>query len=208
MKKEFIEPNEYRNNVIKLLGKIYYEDHFVPDVIYASLRGGAYMANIFSEFYKVAEKDKSHPVFYAAVVARSYSDMKRTEGHVVVDGWTYLPEYLRSGDKILLVDDIFDTGKTVNALTNVIMDKGIPREDIKVAVYDYKVPLYKHKEPLPIQPDYYCRKHVLNSPEDEVWIHYLYHEIECLSKDEVDMIFKNDKDAKKIIYKVLGYWWI
>lgn len=204
MKKEFVTPNVYRNNAIKLVSKIFYEDHFVPDIIYASLRGGAYMANIFSEFYKVACKDKDHPVFYAAVVARSYSDMKRTEGRVVVDGWTYSPEHLRNGDKILLVDDIFDTGKTVNELARVIMDKGIPRSALKVAVYDYKVPLYKHKDPLPIQPDYYCRKHVMNSIEDEVWIHYNYHEIESLTKEEVNSIFSDDEEARKDIYRVLG----
>lgn len=204
MEKEFITPEIYRNNTIKLASKIFYEDHFVPDIIYASLRGGAYMANIFSEFYKIVCKDKDHPVFYAAVVARSYSDMKRTEGRVVVDGWTYSPEHLRSGDKILLVDDIFDTGKTVNALTNVIMDKGIPRKDIKVAVYDYKVPLYKKKKPLPIQPDYYCRKHVLNSKNDEVWIHYNYHELECLTKSEVDKVFGSDEETKKIVYRILN----
>ena len=204
MQKEFITPEDYRNNTIKLAAKIFYEDHFVPDIIYASLRGGAYMANIMSEFYKVVCKDKDHPVCYAAVVARSYSDMHRVEGKVVVDGWTYSPEHLRTGDRILLVDDIFDTGKTVNALTNVIMNKGIPRENIKVAVYDYKVPVYKHKEPLPIQPDYCCRKHVMNSPDDEVWIHYNYHELECLTKDEVDLIFNNDEETKKIVYRALG----
>ena len=56
MQKEFITPEDYRNNTIKLAAKIFYEDHFVPDIIYASLRGGAYMANIMSEFYTMSNK--------------------------------------------------------------------------------------------------------------------------------------------------------
>jgi len=52
-------------------------------------------------------------------------------------------------------------------LVSVILSKGIPRSDIKVAVYDYKVPLYKTTPRLPIQPDYYSRKHVLESADEE-----------------------------------------
>jgi len=51
-------------------------------------------------------------VYYAAVVARSYAGNVGLQDRVRVDGWTYDPEYLlRSGDKVLLVDDIFDTAE-------------------------------------------------------------------------------------------------
>src|SRR5690554_6004122 len=143
MEKEFISPEMLRDSALKLVHKMHYEDGFVPDIIYVSLRGGAYMGNVFSEYYKlIRNKAGDRPVFYAAVVARSYENMK-LESEVRIDGWTYSPEHLRTGDKILIVDDIFDTGKTVNALANVMLSKGIPRADIKVAVFDYKVPLYK-----------------------------------------------------------------
>jgi hypothetical protein len=182
---------------------MYKEDHFVPDIIYASLRGGAYMANVFSEYYKMVRiREQGRPVFYAAVVARSYGYL-RTQTNVMVDGWTYSPEHLRTGDKILLVDDIFDTGKTVNALAEIIMRKGIPREDLKIAVFDYKVPLYKKEEPLPVQPDYFCRKHVLNSPDDERWIHYNCHEFLGLSSQEIDQQFK-DEEVRNILHEVRG----
>jgi hypoxanthine phosphoribosyltransferase len=65
---------------------MYVDDGFVPDIIYASLRGGAYMANVFSEYYKMVRKrELGRPVFYAAVVARSYSDI-RCQTRVMVDG--------------------------------------------------------------------------------------------------------------------------
>ena len=120
--KEFIPHDVIRDSALKLAYKMYKEDHFIPDVIYVSLRGGVYMANVFSEFYKmICLREHRRPVLYAAVVARSYNVL-RDQTRVQVDGWTYSPKYLRAGDKVLLVDDIFDTGNTVNALATVIMD--------------------------------------------------------------------------------------
>ena len=203
MAKEFITCDMIRDAALKLVWKMYNEDGFVPDVIYDSLRGGAYMANVMSEFYKLlALKNNKQPVFYAAVVARSYSEVKCHAGHVDIDGWTYSPLKLEKGQKVLIVDDIFDTGMTVNALVKTVMESGIPREDIKVAVYDYKVPLYKKETPLPIQPDYWCRKHVLNSPEDERWIHYTCHEFIGLTHDEVDEVYK-DPEVRDILHTIL-----
>ncbi|MCK9190178.1 MAG: phosphoribosyltransferase [Sphaerochaetaceae bacterium] len=203
MAKEFVKTDDIRDGALKLVHKMYTEDGFVPDVIYASLRGGAYMANVMSEYYKMVKlREDSRPVLYAAVVARSYGYL-RSQTKVIVDGWTYSPEYLRSGDKVLIVDDIFDTGKTVNALSEVIMGKGIPREDLKIAVYDYKSFEHPDKKPLPVQPDYYCRKHVIINPEDERWIHYNCHEFVGLTSEEIDSQFE-DAEVREILHEVRG----
>ncbi len=193
-RKEFIRYDSIRNNAIKLAHEIY-RSGFVPDVIYVSLRGGAYMGNVISEFFKFVRRGK-RPVFYAAVVARSYTDIHRQD-RVSVDGWTYSPEYLRTGDKILLVDDIFDTGSTINHLVQIILEKGIPREDIKVAVHDYKLRSYAG-ERLPIQPDYYCRRHEIENHSEDQWIHYLSHELVGLEPDEIDNQF-SDESIREIL---------
>ena len=199
--KEFISPDVIRNNSLKMAHRIV-QDGFIPDVIYVSLRGGAYVANVLSEYFKLARKDV-HPVLYAAVVARSYSDI-RCRSRVMVDGWTYSPEHLRSGDRILLVDDIFDTGRTINHLVEILLEKGIPRKDIKVAVHDYKY-FTELKEQLPIQPDYWCRLLEITKPEDDRWIHYLSHELVGLSKDELEeYYFKDDPELRPVLEPLLG----
>jgi len=176
-------------------------DGFIPDVIYVSLRGGAYVANVVSEYFKIARKD-IHPVLYAAVVARSYSDIRQRD-RVMVDGWTYSPEHLRPGDKILLVDDIFDTGKTINHLVEILLEKGIPRRDIKVAVHDYKYFTF-HEEQLPIQPDYWCRKFEINSPDEDRWIHYLSHELVGLSSGELEEhYYKDDPELRDVLNSII-----
>lgn len=194
--KEFLQYDDVRNDALLLAHKMYQEDGFVPDVIYASLRGGAYMANIISEYYKLALKDHK-PVLYAAVVARSYSDI-RQHSSVRVDGWTYSPEHLRQGDKILLVDDIYDSGRTLNYLVSIFLEKGIPREDIKVVVHDYKD--FTNRERQPIQPDYWCRKFVIDKPEDDRWINYMSHEMVGLSKQELeDHYYNKYPQLKKVL---------
>jgi hypoxanthine phosphoribosyltransferase len=199
VKKEFLSYRVVRNNAIKLAYRIY-SDGFIPDVIYVSLRGGAYIGNVISEYFKIVRKDR-HPVFYAAVVARSYVDIEKQE-KVHVDGWTYDPEYLRNGDKILLVDDIFDSGMTINHLVGILIDKGIPRQDIKVAVHDYKMRTYFAKQ-LFIQPDYYCRKHQINSPAEDFWIHYMSHELEGLTLSEQETHYDVDDSELQQAFRLL-----
>lgn len=193
MSKEFLTYETVRNNALKMAHKIH-QDGFFPDVIYVSLRGGAYIGNVISEYFKILAKD-NRPVLYAAVVARSYQGIKNQE-EIRIDGWTYSPEHLRQGDKILLVDDIFDSGRTVNYLAKVIIDQGIPRENLKVAVHDYKE-FIDNPDKLPIEPDYYCRKHEIQTPADDVWIHYLSHELVGLTPEErMEQYLSKDPELK------------
>lgn len=202
MRKEFLPYDVVRNDALKLADKIYNDDGFVPDIIYCSLRGGAYMANVISEYYKIARKNM-RPVLYAAVVARSYEDVRKSTQKIYIDGWTYPPENLRPGDKIMLVDDIFDTGNTINALVDILLDHGMTRENIKVVVHDYKNVTYR-KQP-EIVPDYYCRKFDISDNDDDIWIHYMSHELVGLEKDELENhYFKDDEEVEKILSKYLG----
>lgn len=207
VEKEFISCDMIRDAGIKLAHKMYTEDGFKPDVIYNSLRGGAYLANVISEYYKmITDKTGENPVFYAAVVARSYGKLANHTNRVDIDGWTWSPYNLKKGQKVLIVDDIFDTGLTVNSLTESIMKQGIPREDIKIAVYDYKICLYQYvngKPALPIQPDYWCRKHVLNHKGDHSWIHYTCHEYIGLTPSEIDEVFE-DPEVRAILHEFNG----
>ena len=202
MIKEFLPYEKVRNNALKLAHKIYKEDNFVPDVLYCSLRGGAYMANVISEYFKIVRKD-AHPVLYAALVARSYSGVK-SHSKVMIDGWTYPPERLRPGDKVMLVDDIFDSGDTINALAEIILERGIPREDLKIVVHDYKYFTYQETQHA-IQPDYFCRKFEINSPEEDRWIHYLSHELVGLSSEDLEKYYyKDDPELRSILSSILG----
>ena len=199
MDKEFLQFDTVRNNALKLAFRIY-NDGFIPDVIYVSLRGGAYMGNVISEYFKIMLKGK-RPVYYAAVAAHSYTDVAQA-GRVRIDGWTYSPEHLRVGDKVLFIDDIFDSGNTINCLAQIILDKDIPRHDLKIAVHDYKY-FYDKEEQLPIQPDYWCRKHELSVKDQDNWIHYMSHELVGLTKPEIEEhYYKQDPDLRRVMHVI------
>ena len=201
MGKEFISYNQVRNNALKLAHRIH-QDGFVPDIIYISLRGGAYIGNVMSEYFK-AIRHEGRPIFSAAVVARSYTDIRENE-QVRVDGWTYSPEYLRNGDKVLLVDDIYDTGRTINHLASIILGKGVPRRDLKIAVHDYKIVDYRGTQP-PIKPDYWCRMHEVKTKEDDHWIHYMSHELVGLTEAELrEYYYPEDPELQEILTVLKG----
>ena len=196
MKKEFLQYDIVRNNALKLAHRIY-RDGFIPDIIYVSLRGGAYLGNVISEYFKIVQR-RARPVYYAAMVARSYTGIHESD-NVKVEGWTYSPEALRTGDKVLLVDDIFDSGNTINHLAMMIMEKGISRKDLKVAVHDYKY-FYNKAEQLPVQPDYWCRKHELSVKDEEIWIHYMSHELVGLSDEELEKnYYSQDPQLREVL---------
>jgi hypoxanthine phosphoribosyltransferase len=199
MNKEFLPYDVVRNNALKLAHRICH-DGFIPDVIYVSLRGGAYLGNVISEYFKVVRRGE-RPVYYAAVVARSYTGVRESD-QIKVEGWTYAPEHLRIGDRILLVDDIFDSGRTVNYLTQIILEKGIPRQDIKVAVHDYKY-FYDKTEQLPIQPDYWCRRHDLSIHDEDRWVHYMSHELVGLNAEELEKYYYTQDPELRDILKVM-----
>jgi hypothetical protein len=196
MKKEFLQFDAVRDNALKLAHRIY-TDGFIPTVIYVSLRGGAYLGNVISEYFKIVRMD-AHPVYYAAVVARSYTDVGKAD-KVRVDGWTYSPDHLRVGDKVLLVDDIFDSGKTINHLAQIIIDKGIPQKDLKIAVHDYKY-FPDKPEQLPFQPDYWCRKHEMSINDESSWIHYMSHELVGLTGKELkENYYRRDPSLREVM---------
>ena len=199
MKKEFLSYKTVRNNALKIAHRIS-NDGFIPDVIYVSLRGGVYLGNVISEYFKIIQR-RMRPVYYAAVVARSYTGVGESN-EVKVEGWTYSTDSLRTGDKILLVDDIFDSGRTLNHLANMIMEKGIPRKDLKIVVHDYKY-FTDAKEQLPVQPDYWCRKHELSVHDEDIWIHYSSHELIGLSEKELEEHYYSSDPELREILKVL-----
>jgi len=194
MDKHFVSFESVRDNGIKLAHRIY-NDGFIPDVIYVSLRGGAYLGNIISEYFKlISARNNLKPVLYAAVVARSYENPQEQTVNISIDGWTYNPTYLRNGDRVLLVDDIYDTGNTINYLAHVIAHSGINPEHLKIAVHDYKVRTYLQNSEQKI-PDYYCRKFVISDPARSGWIHYLSHELVGLTDEEIDAHYPDDTKA-------------
>lgn len=183
MIKQFVDFYDVRDDSLIMADKIL-KDGFYPDIIYILLRGGAIVGNVISEYFKINRAGRKS-VFYGAVAAKSYHGVGERSDVVKIEGWTYSPDKLKPDDKVLLIDDIFDSGNTINRVGEFILSSGISRDHLKVAVHDYKVKSYcPIQASHTIQPDYWAQKHLIERESDDIWLHYLSHELEGLTDDE------------------------
>ena len=130
------------------LGAQVLESGFRPNRIMAIWRGGAPVGLAVAEFFALfgIEADS------LPIRARSYTGIDEREP-VRVSGLDSLIGRVRRGDRLLIVDDIFDTGWTVQAVIEELSARAgdeTPGE-IRVAVPWYK-PGHSRT---PREPDYY-----------------------------------------------------
>jgi len=196
MKKILISPECVRNNAFKIASKLH-KNGFFPTKIYAIMRGGAYTAIPISEYFYRVQKDKD-PFIFGTITAKSYVsvDKKRT---VEIVGWSPPLTSISNKDKIIIAEDIVDTGDTLVKIVNEIekvgynrskdIQKPIWQRQIIVVVHDFKI---KSFEKIKFVPDIYAQEWNIKSPENDVWLHYLTHELVGLEKDEIKGLYGVD----------------
>ena len=166
MQKRYISANEYLNDTWKLAAMIRGGD-WRPDIIIALWRGGAPVGISVHEFLKSTGWDMQH----IPLKTVSYSGIGRNDGGVVFTHGDLVFGMLRKGDRVLVVDDVFDTGKTAAAVKERVEATGA---EFRIACVYFK-PL---KNTTAITPDYFTRD-VSND-----WIVFP-HEIEGLTSHEI-----------------------
>lgn len=142
---------------------------FAPTTILVLWRGGATIGMAIHELMRYKNFQLNHMI----IKTSSYQNTDRQET-VAIDGYQGLFESLKKDEKILIVDDIFDTGRTVSSVISLIKEHRKQENDqFKIAV-----PWYKPKNNLTdIFPDFYIH-------ETEKWVVFP-HELESLSNDEI-----------------------
>lgn len=144
MEKRFVRPVEEYANSVKLAMQIINSD-FKPDILYSVLRGGAVPSIVVDEILA----DKGADIKFASVLTRSYGGTKQDPERIVkIGGYTLEPWNIHDEKKIILVEDISDSGYSLGAIIADIMDhnSSVKRDDIKVAVIDYKALMYKEPD--------------------------------------------------------------
>jgi hypoxanthine phosphoribosyltransferase len=143
---------------------------FRPDFIVAIWRGGVPMGVAVQEFLKAYGVDADH----IAIRTASYQGID-DQSSVTVYGLSYLVSRVTHEAKLLIVDDVFDTGHSVDAVIRELSlraRKNMP-EDIRIAVPYHK----PTRNQTPRVPDY-----VLH--ETEAWLKYP-HSLEGLTLQEM-----------------------
>jgi hypoxanthine phosphoribosyltransferase len=134
-------------------------------------RGGAPVGIAVQEFLAYCGIETDH----IAIRTSSYSGIDGRSSEIRIHGMSYLIKKVRHEDRLLIVDDVFDTGSTLDAVIRHLEEKArlnTPQE-VRVAV-----PYYKPERNLTQRaPDYYLH-------ETDDWLKYP-HSLEGLSVDEV-----------------------
>lgn len=154
------------------LAKSVLDSGFEPTMIIAIWRGGVPIGIAVQEFFAFSGVETDH----IAIRTSSYdAGIDQRLGGVRVHGLNYLIKHVRAEDRLLIVDDVFDTGRTVDAVIDRLTDLARLNTptDIRVAVPYYK----PRRREVERQPDYYLE-------ETDAWLMYP-HSLEGLSLDEI-----------------------
>lgn len=113
-----------------------YSSGFRPTFIIAVWRGGAPIGLAVQEFLSYLDVATDH----IAIRTRSYEKIDQRSRTVAVFGLNYLVKNLTHEDRLLIVDDVFDTGHTIAAILAELRAKtrrNMPA-DVRIAVPYYK----------------------------------------------------------------------
>jgi len=154
------------------LGARVLESGFRPSFIVAIWRGGAPIGIAVQELLDYCGVESDH----IAIRTSSYSGIDGRAPEVRVHGLNYLLKNIERDDRLLIVDDVLDTGHTIDVVIRTLREKArrnAPNE-IRVAV-----PFYKPSRNLTDRvPDYYLH-------ETDEWIKFP-HSLEGLTNEEIE----------------------
>ena len=169
MKKTFIQADQLLEDSFKLAWNVY-EGGFRPNYIVGVWRGGAPIGIAVQEFLEVLGVSSDH----IAIRTSHYSGIDKHNSNVKVYGLNYVIRQLESEDSLLIVDDVHDTGLSIQQIVNDLKaacKKNTP--DIKVATPYFKPTKNKTER----KPDFYLH-------ETDEWLVFP-HELDGLTIDEI-----------------------
>lgn len=152
------------------LGLDIIDSDFRPTMIVAVWRGGTPVGMAVQEILAYCGIDSDH----IAIRTSSYRGTEQQD-RVVVYGLDYIIDHVCHDDRVLIVDDVFDSGRTIVAVIDEIRRRarGNAPEDVRVAVPWYK-PARNRTDRV---PDYYIH-------ETDAWLVFP-HELDALTPAEL-----------------------
>jgi hypoxanthine phosphoribosyltransferase len=153
------------------LGKMVLDSGFRPDFIVGVWRGGAPIGIAVQEFLHYHGIRSDH----ICIRTSSYESIGVQGKTVAVHGLQYIVERAEHGHSVLLVDDIFDTGRSMKAILDTLaakMRRNLPK-DIRIATVFWK----PAKNQTSIKPDYYVET-------SSAWLVFP-HELEAMTKEDI-----------------------
>jgi hypothetical protein len=146
------------------------ESGFEPTLIIAIWRGGTPVAMAVQEILAYCGVDADH----IAIRTSSYTGVDQ-RNEVAVHGLDYIIKKVAYDDRVLIVDDVFDTGNTFAAVLRELAKRarGNTPQDVRIAAPWYK----PTRNQTDLVPDYYLH-------ETAEWLVFP-HELDALTPEEM-----------------------
>lgn len=170
MEKIYITAQQLLESSFRLAHSIF-EDGFRPQFIVGIWRGGTPIGIAVQEYYEYRGVSTDH----IAVRTSSYTGIDKQSREIRIHGLNYLIENANADDSLLIVDDVFDSGRSVDALIREIRRQSRLNtpHDIRIACTWYK----PSKRKVAMLPDYFVH-------QSDQWLVFP-HELHGLSRDEI-----------------------
>jgi len=164
--KHYLSANEFLRDSWQLASDVR-KSGWRPDYLIALWRGGAPVGVAVHEYLRAV----GWPVEHLPLKCASYTGIGENDGAVVFTHGDIVFGMLRRGDRVLVVDDVFDTGKTAAAVKAQMDMIGV---EMRMACVYWK----PAKNRTSLKPDYFTK---------DVGIEWIVfpHEIEGLSPEEI-----------------------
>jgi hypoxanthine phosphoribosyltransferase len=170
LEKTFISAESLLRDSLQLGLRIVRSD-FRPSFLVGVWRGGAPIGISVQEVLEYNGIECDH----IAIRTSSYSGIDQQARAVRVHAIDYLVSQLTFEDRLLLIDDVFDSGRSLEAVLDELARRcrrNLP-EHIRIATVYYKPARNRSR----IQPDYYIR-------ETDQWLVFP-HELQGLTREEI-----------------------
>ncbi len=181
MSKYYISAGDLLLDSYKLGAQIF-DSGFRPDFIVGVWRGGTPVGIAVQEILEYLGSPSDH----IAIRTSSYYGIGKQNKKVKVHGLDYIIQNINYEDQLLLVDDVFDSGSSIQAIIDTLHRKSRRNtpKDIRTATPWYKPNNNKTDR----VPDYFLY-------ETDEWLVFP-HELQGLTEEE---IFKNKPGVEAIL---------
>ena len=163
--KVYISPDKLRLQSYQLASKCV---DWKPDFIIALWRGGAPIGCAVHEFFKWCNLNVDH----VAIRTSRYTGIGEASEQVQVHSLSYILDKLEPHHRVLLVDDVWDSGRTIEAVYAKFGNER--RKQIRTACVYYK----PKRNKLNYAPDYFVE-------ETDEWLVFP-HELEDMTLEEIE----------------------
>lgn len=148
MQKTYITADELLLDAFRLAANVY-NSGFRPDLLVGVWRGGTPVAIAVQEYFEYMDVDTDH----AAIRCSSYTGIGEQGNRVRVEGLDYILEHTSANSRVLIIDDVFDTGRSIRTVLEELHRRAgsAPPRDIRTAMPWFK----PGNNRTDLSPDYY-----------------------------------------------------